>query len=706
MLISPKRLLSGTSLRGKFLVTPVVALLAMAVLSALFMLELYEVQNGQRQLEENDLVVISGLSEISVEVSNLHSKIYDILLMAKDTGADEEQIYEFGKPVLEGLVNLEDKLVTAKEAAGEMAQGLGAWDGFIHIVDDYINYKAVATRAIEMSTVSPVTAKEHLIIADELYGHFVLDMHEGLNSISAEVEDNLGKQREVMDETLQLFILISVGTIVGIFLIGLYLSGSITGELGAMIHVITDLAQGKTTVDIPAITTGKDISALASGIAVFKDSLIKLDDQNDELEKNNALLKQQIEEREVTAGVLKDTRARFQYLLDHSPAMIYSAVPEGNGIKVTYVSENARNVLGYDAGELLCERELWNERLSMDDNVKFFHELNMLYSDGRLARDYRIKNKQGETIWVHDVMMVSRYERGIAVEMLGSLINVTDLKDAEAELRRMNDKLSQSAIILEEKVKERTADLEEANENLQRLSDSKSEFVSIVSHDLRTPLTGVKLFTDIMLDDLDNIDKETQEEYLSIISAETDRLSRLISNILDFQKISAGKMQWDDADTDIVEVIRECVRPFNVSFESKGIDFGLDCELDELMTVIDADRLAQVVYNLLSNALKFTEDGSVKVGLEKIENIDGEKFCLTVSDTGPGIPEEELQKIFEPFEQYAGVPKLGKGTGLGLYITNCVVDRYHGRAWAESVVGEGSTFHVELPVRRPEQFVI
>lgn len=282
--------------------------------------------------------------------------------------------------------------------------------------------------------------------------------------------------------------------------------------------------------------------------------------------------------------------------------------------------------------------------------------------------------------------------------MRAVLKSAREVKKHRLMLNEKNAELEGFNHDLEAKIAQSAAELQKINADLITLNEAKSEFVSIVAHDLRTPLTGIKLFSDIMLDDFDNTDKKTQLEYLTIISAETDRLSRLISNILDYQKISAGKMQWNDDYVDVVEALRACARPFNISFESKGIDFEFVCNETEIKTVIDVDRLAQVAYNLLSNALKFTEEGKVDIELSKLKSPDGEKLSMVVSDTGPGMPESQLKKIFEPYEQIEGVPNMGKGTGLGLYITRCVVDRYEGRVWAESIEGQGSSFHIELPL--------
>ena len=445
--------------------------------------------------------------------------------------------------------------------------------------------------------------------------------------------------------------------------------------------------------------------ALASGLEIFKRSLAKIDEQRLDLEENNNKLLLEIEERQRTEADLLETRARFQFTLDNNPTMIYAARPSGDGLKVDFVSENSRKVIGHEAVSLLGDRRLWMGRLEIENGAFLSREMADLHARRNIVRDYLMRTENGTPIWVQDSLTMKVGADG-GFEILGSMTNISDIKAAEEKLQTMNIELLDLAASLEEKVKDRTADLEKLNKDLKRLSEAKSEFVSIVSHDLRTPLTSIKLFSDIMLDGMDDLDRASQEEYLSIISAETDRLSRLISNVLDFQKISAGKMQWNDEYVDITEVISECVRPFNISAEAKGLEFSCEFDVEPIKTVIDGDRLAQVVYNLLSNSMKFTEEGSIKVCLHKIESVDGDRFRLSVSDTGPGMADEQLKKIFEPFEQIQGAPMMGKGTGLGLYITNCVVDRYHGRAWAESVLGEGATFIIEMPVREPENFVI
>ncbi len=693
--------LNSATFRGKFLIAPVITLATMVLVSALFLWKMNEQREGAIEIKENDLVIIGQLSGVSARISHIHARVYRILQAAK-AGADEEAVYELGKPLIEHLVGIEELLINRLlMAQTEYRRG----DLYEPIRNNFIKYKSTIISAIEISTVDALMAEEQLLEASAIFNHLVIDLQEGLKHIGADINNDITRNLKTLSQTISLMIVVFVTAVFGAFVSSLYLSGSLTRDIGSLIGVMDKLSHGKKDIEIPTVSSSKELTALAGGLRVFQKSLEKIDEQRWVLEENNQLLRLEIEQREMTETSLEETRAHFQYTLDHNPTIIYTANSSGSILDVTFVSENAKKVIGYDASELLGDKRKWLARLEIEDGRFLNKQMSELYKKGSLVRDYRIKNHAGDYVWVQDSLTLSYGDEGPA-QVLGSLTNITEIKAAEEKLQRMNAELFELASSLEEKVKNRTMDLEQANKELERLSEAKSEFVSIVSHDLRTPLTSIKLFSDIMLDDLENIDKTSQEEYLSIISAETDRLSRLISNVLDFQKISAGKMQWNDSYVDIVDVIRDCVKPFRISVESKGLEFICEYDQDELKTVIDGDRLAQVVYNLLSNSLKFTEDGFIKVSLKRLNTVAGESFRLSVSDSGPGMAEDQLENIFQPFEQIQGSTNMGKGTGLGLYITSCVVDRYHGQAWAESVLGEGATFNIEMPIRHPDSLVI
>ncbi len=673
----------------------------MLLILALFVMKMGEQEERLVDISENDLVVIGQLSGVSARISHIHVKVNQVLKIAKN-GADNETIYALWRPLVEHLSGIEELLVNGLLLSHEIENGQ---DLYVAVTEDFKDYKLTIINAIEMSSVDAAMAEKHLLEASGIFNHLVVTLQESLKAVSVDVNGELDENFESMTEVVNLIIIVFAVTAVGTFFISIFLSRKLTYDIGALIGVIDRLSSGKKDVNIPVVSSGKELDALAGGLQIFKRSLEKVDEQHLALEENNQKLRVEIDKHEKTEDDLVKTRAHFQYTLDHNPTIIYTGISSGSVLDVTFVSENSKKIIGYESGCLLGDKRKWLARLAIEDDRFLNAQMSELYRNGSMVCDYRIKNSDGDYVWIQDSLALSERKKG-QIEVLGSLTDITEVKVAEENLVKLNGELFDLATSLEIKVKERTSELEEANRDLKQLSDAKSEFVSIVSHDLRTPLTGIKLFSEIMLDDLENIDRQSQEEYLSIISSETDRLGRLISNVLDFQKISAGKMQWNDDYVDVVGVVKDCIKPFKISVESKGLEFLFECEEDEINTVIDADRLAQVVYNLLSNSLKFTEKGFIKVILNRLKTVDGEVFRLSVCDSGSGMDEGQIDKIFQPFEQIQGSANMGKGTGLGLYITRCVVDRYHGRVWVESVLGEGAVFNIEMPFRKPAGLVL
>lgn len=267
-----------------------------------------------------------------------------------------------------------------------------------------------------------------------------------------------------------------------------------------------------------------------------------------------------------------------------------------------------------------------------------------------------------------------------------------ELKATSQELRRHQD-------TLEELVRQRTRDLAEtsdelrrANAELQRLNEAKSHFLSNVSHELRTPLTSIRSFSELLLSYPDE-EPQTRTEFLEIIKNESDRLTRLVGDVLDLAKIEAGRMPWRDRLLAPAEVVRTAAEPLRGWAEAKGLELIQDVE-DNLPQILgDLDRLVQVLTNLIGNALKFTDAGTVRAGARR-HNRD---VLFFVADTGPGIPPDDLEVIFEKFRQ-GGDALLGKprGTGLGLSICREIAQHYSGEVWAESELGRGSTFYFRM----------
>jgi signal transduction histidine kinase len=294
-------------------------------------------------------------------------------------------------------------------------------------------------------------------------------------------------------------------------------------------------------------------------------------------------------------------------------------------------------------------------------------------------------------------------------------VNATILRDGDGKIsgfegvtrdisrrKKAEDAAKKLNLELEEKVKTRTEELEQAYSELKRLDKTKDEFLALVSHELRTPLTSIRSFSEILLR-YEN-EPETQKEFLTIINTESERLTRLINNLLDFSKIEAGAVTWHDGTISVEAVVEDAGRALQHLFLKKHLEWRVDADPELPFVYADRDRIQQVVTNLLSNAIKFShEGGEIRVRVEGLEGKRSREHSrwikVSVHDQGIGIDEKDFEIIFHRFRQISvdhGREK-PKGTGLGLPICKEIISHYGGNIWVESMKGKGSTFCFTLP---------
>jgi len=284
-------------------------------------------------------------------------------------------------------------------------------------------------------------------------------------------------------------------------------------------------------------------------------------------------------------------------------------------------------------------------------------------------------------------VMVSSVVEGEEISPEG----VMKIIDETSQVLEYSHQLEEKSIELEAATKE----LQEANKRLKELDRLKDEFVSTVSHELRTPLTSVRAFSEILYDNA-NMVQEERQKYLDIMVKETERLTRLINEVLDLAKIESGRADWHMENIDLTEVLKEAVASTSQLFHEKSVAIVELIPTFPIRVFADRDRIIQVVINLLSNAAKFSppEKGQVTVRLYFKER----EIRVEVADNGPGIHPDEQVKIFEKFKQITdlrnGKPK---GTGLGLAICRRIIEYHNGAIWVESSPGEGSKFIFSLP---------
>lgn len=232
-------------------------------------------------------------------------------------------------------------------------------------------------------------------------------------------------------------------------------------------------------------------------------------------------------------------------------------------------------------------------------------------------------------------------------------------------------------------------------EMLKTSAEVKSKFTSMVSHELRSPLAIIQGSMALINDGLAGLISEEQKEILGIGLKGVERLGRLINNVLDFQKIAAGKREYDFRENDIKATVQETFESLKFLSEPKGVDLRVKFGGSLPRIKFDKDGIIQVLTNLVGNAVKFTPGGSVTISVQQENN----EIHVEVRDSGPGIKAEDIPRLFQPFEQLdQGKGRVKGGTGLGLAITREIVLAHGGRIWAESEIGKGSSFHFTLPI--------
>jgi len=341
----------------------------------------------------------------------------------------------------------------------------------------------------------------------------------------------------------------------------------------------------------------------------------------------------------------------------------------------------ARRFLGHDAAQRLFAEHARRvgaagiEQIPADARLVQFVETQLAGAIGSASARVMIASTvEEETLAIDDVMRILDEASREAMQ----------LRAYSHELEQKSRSLVQAG-----------AELRAANEQLKSLDRLKDDFMSSVTHELRTPLTSIRALAELMVDDPD-MPPAQRAQFTGIIVAETERLSRLVNQVLDMAKIESGHAEWHNADVDLRALAEGAVQTTRELFRERGAELTLQADAPLPLLRADPDRLTQVLLNLLSNAAKFVpaQGGRVTVQLSRGDSV----LRVEVRDNGPGVPADQQGLIFEKFRQGGDAANRPQGTGLGLPISRQIVEHFGGRMWLDSSPGQGACFGFELPL--------
>ncbi|MDP8212763.1 MAG: PAS domain S-box protein [Candidatus Zapsychrus exili] len=392
--------------------------------------------------------------------------------------------------------------------------------------------------------------------------------------------------------------------------------------------------------------------------------------------------------------IAEDQMRKLSSAIEQSPSVVAITDLDGN---LEYVNPKFTELNGYTLDEVRGQ----NPRVlkSGEQPTEVYKDMWDKISKGEsVTIEFHNKKKNGDLYWEIAALSAIRDVHGDITHYLKVAEDITERKQYEEELQKTKEELENQAWGLQktnQAIKSLYKDLEAKNSELQKLDQLKSDFVSTVSHELRTPLAisteGINLILDGIVGDI----TDKQKDLLKTSKNNLVRLNTIINDLLDISKIESGKITLKRGLVNLKDVLSQLAEAYKKVLDTKKQILNVKFEFDEIIAFVDSDKMIQVITNFLNNAHKFTADEGE---IELFVKVEGEEVICGVKDNGVGISEEDMPKLFTKFTQFDRTSGPGiKGTGLGLAICKALIEVHEGRIWAESNVGEGTTFFIALP---------
>ncbi|RCJ24996.1 hypothetical protein A6S26_17510 [Nostoc sp. ATCC 43529] len=373
-------------------------------------------------------------------------------------------------------------------------------------------------------------------------------------------------------------------------------------------------------------------------------------------------------DRDITEGKQSETplfgsQQKLQYLLSFSPAVVYTCKISGD-YGATFVSENVTTITGYEAQQFVENSDFWASHIHPEDITQVFGQLSEILERGNYTIEYRFLHQDGIYRWIYDQGKLVRDRTGNPMEIVGYWVDITERKLSEQELR----------VALEKE---------------KQLNELKSRFVSMTSHEFRTPLTTILSSCELLEHYRQKWTQEKQLTHLHRIQTAVKRMTEMLNDVLVIGKAGTGKLEYRPTSFDLVKYCQQLVEEMQMNLNNQRL-ISFTSQYHSIPCCMDDKLLSHIFNNLLSNAIKYSADDSiVKFSL----SCQNGRALFEIQDWGIGIPEEDLPFLFESFHRARNVGNI-LGTGLGMAIVKKCIDIHQGEIFVRSTEGLGTKFTV------------
>jgi len=389
-----------------------------------------------------------------------------------------------------------------------------------------------------------------------------------------------------------------------------------------------------------------------------------------------------VTQEQTARKALADSEERYRSITENINVCIWTYERIGKRLQPTFYSPAIQKITGYDSKEFINREKLWIQIIHPDFTEEIINKTRRFYGNrdnysGRL--EYQIIDKEGNSIWVENKINVVRDVDGKVTKIFGLFSDISSIKRSE-------DALTQKT------------------EDLKKLNDTKDRFISIISHDLRTPFSSIIGFTDVLLGKKP-VPEEKKVEYIGYIRDSANSMLSLVNSLLEWTRLQTGRIKFEPQRIDAREVITRSINMLRGNALRKNIELvsGIN---KEVFVHADENLLLQVFNNLISNALKFTNEGGY-VRINAYPRVEGREYEFVIEDNGVGIKDEDKGKLFKIDSKFTLEGTSGeKGTGLGLSLVTEIVNIHGGEIWVESKFGSGSKFLFTIAVSSAEIHIV